>query len=136
METPSPGSSADLELVRSCSGRPVCISRNCPCASGSTPYPRQCSARTHWHTNMCSPSERTSTDTVQGQGGRGAGPVSVSILAQQDLVHGNHAPCDNPSLADSFLKDLLLRNGAPSGTRVQTSGNSMCGPWTARRGSS
>ncbi len=49
-----------------------------------------CSARMHWHTagpracaNMHSPSEPTSTDTVQDQRGRGAGPVSGSILAQQ-----------------------------------------------------
>ncbi len=46
-------------------------------------------------------SEPTSTDTVQDQGGRGAGPVSGSILAQQDLVPGTHAPHDSPSLADS-----------------------------------
>ncbi len=30
VETPSPGGSADLGMVRSCSGRPVCISRNHP----------------------------------------------------------------------------------------------------------
>ncbi len=47
--------------------------------------------------SMRSPSEPTSTDTVQDQGGRGAGPVSGSILAQQDLV----PPRDSPSLADS-----------------------------------
>ncbi len=47
------------------------------------------------------PSEPTSTDTVQDQGGRGAGLVSGSILAQQDLVPGTHAPRDSPSLADS-----------------------------------
>ncbi len=47
------------------------------------------------------PSEPNSTDTVQDQGGRGAGLVSGSILAQQDLVPGTHAPRDNPSLADS-----------------------------------
>ncbi len=48
------------------------------------------------------PSEPTSTDTVQDPGGQGAGIVSGSILAQQDLVPGTHAPCDSPSLADSF----------------------------------
>ncbi len=47
------------------------------------------------------PSEPTSTDTVQDQGGRGAGLVSGSILAQQDLVPRTHAPHDSPSLADS-----------------------------------
>ncbi len=41
------------------------------------------------------------TDTVQDQGGRGAGLVSGSILAQQDLVPGTHAPRDSPSLANS-----------------------------------
>ncbi len=51
---------------------------------------------------ICVPaSEPTSTDTVQDQGGRGAGPVSGSILAQQDLVPGTHAPRNSPSLADS-----------------------------------
>ncbi len=38
---------------------------------------------------------------MQDQGGRGAGPVSGSILAQQDLVPGTHAPRDSPSLANS-----------------------------------
>ncbi len=38
---------------------------------------------------------------MQDQGGRGAGLVSGSILAQQDLVPGTHAPRDSPSLADS-----------------------------------
>ncbi len=48
-----------------------------------------------------SPSEPASTDTVQDQGGRGAGPVSGFILGQQDLVSGTHAPRNSPSLADS-----------------------------------
>ncbi len=43
----------------------------------------------------------SSTDTVQDQGGRGAGLVSGSILAQQDLVPRTHAPRDSPSLANS-----------------------------------
>ncbi len=38
---------------------------------------------------------------MQDQGGRGAGLVSGSILAQQDLVPGTHAPRDSPSLANS-----------------------------------
>ncbi len=38
---------------------------------------------------------------TQDQGGRGAGLVSGSILAQQDLVPGTHAPRDSPSLANS-----------------------------------
>ncbi len=50
---------------------------------------------------MHCPTEPTSTDTVQDQGGRGAGPLSGSILAEQDLVPGTHAPRNSPSLADS-----------------------------------
>ncbi len=108
VETPSPGGSADLGTVRSCSGRPVCISRN-----HTLPrvlLPNRGNAR-HGCTGtqlapgpaqICvPPSEPTSTDTVQDQGGRGAGLVSGSILAQQDLVPGTHAPRDSPSLANS-----------------------------------
>ncbi len=108
VETPSPGGSADLGTVRSCSGRPVCISRNHPLPR--VLLPNRGNAR-HGCTGtqlapgpaqICvPPSEPTSTDTVQDQGGRGAGLVSGSILAQQDLVPGSHAPRDSPSLANS-----------------------------------
>ncbi len=93
-----PRRSSWLELVWSCSGRPVCISRN-----HQLPVvllPNRGNAR-HRCTGtqlapgpaqVCvPPSEPTSTDTVQDQGGRGAGLVSGSILA----------PRDSPSLADS-----------------------------------
>ncbi len=108
VETPSPGGSADLGTVRSCSGRPVCISRNHPLPG--VLLPNRGNAR-HGCTGIqlapgpvqicVTPSEPTSTDTVQDQGGRGAGLVSGSILAQQDLVLGTHAPRDSPSLANS-----------------------------------
>ncbi len=108
VETPSPGGSADLGTVRSCSGRPVCISRNHPLPG--VLLPNRGNAR-HGCTGtqlapgpaqICvPPSEPTSTDTVQDQGGRGAGLVSGSILAQQDLVPGTHAHRDSPSLANS-----------------------------------
>ncbi len=48
-----------------------------------------------------SPSEPSRTDTVQGQGGRGADPARGAILAHQDLVPRADAPRDSPSLADS-----------------------------------
>ncbi len=90
------------------SGRPVCISRNHPLPR--VLLPNRGNAR-HGCTGtqlapgpvqICvPPSEPTSTDTVQDQGGRGAGLVSGSILAQQDLVPGTHAPRDSPSLANS-----------------------------------
>ncbi len=48
-----------------------------------------------------SPSEPSRTDTVQGQGGRGADPARGTILALPDLVPRADAPRDSPSLADS-----------------------------------
>ncbi len=51
-------------------------------------------------TGWVPPSEPTSTDTVQDQGGRGADLVIGSILPPC-LVPGTHAPRDSPSLADS-----------------------------------
>ncbi len=48
-----------------------------------------------------SPSEPSRTDTVQGQGGRGADPPRGAILAHPDLVPRADAPRDSPSLADS-----------------------------------
>ncbi len=40
-------------------------------------------------------------DPVQGQGGRGAGPLGGAVLAQLDLVPRTDAPRDSPSLANS-----------------------------------
>ncbi len=48
-----------------------------------------------------SPSETARTDTVQGQGGRGAGPAGRVVLAHPDLVSRTHSPRDSPSLAHS-----------------------------------
>ncbi len=60
------------------------------------------------------PNEPTSTDTVQDQGGRGAGPVSGSILSQQDLVHGTHARRDSSPPADSSEEGSgFLETGHP-----------------------
>ncbi len=108
VETPSPGGSADLGTVRSCSGRPVCISRNHPLPRvllpnrGNARHGCSGTQLAPGPAQICvPPSEPTSTDTVQDQGGRGAGLVSGSILAQQDLVPGTHAPRDSPSLANS-----------------------------------
>ncbi len=103
-----PRRSSWLELVRSCSGRPGCISRNHPLPvvlhlnRGNTRHRCTGTQLAPGPAQVCVfPSEPTSTDTVQDQGGRGAGLVSGSILAQQDLVPGTHAPRDSPSLADS-----------------------------------
>ncbi|KAL0160962.1 hypothetical protein M9458_044687, partial [Cirrhinus mrigala] len=47
-----------------------------------------------------SPSEPPCTDTVQDQGGRGAGSAGCAILAHPDLVSRPHFPCSSPSLED------------------------------------
>ncbi|KAI2645633.1 Spastin [Labeo rohita] len=47
-----------------------------------------------------SPSEPPCTDTVQDQGGRGAGSAGCAILAHPDLVSRPHFPCGSPSLED------------------------------------
>ncbi len=84
-----------------------------------------------WHTatQICvSPSEPSRTDTVQGQGGRGAGPLSGAILAQSGLVPRNDAPRDSPSLA----------NSSEEGSPFSEKGHPLaptCGPWTGRGGS-
>ncbi len=85
VETPSPGGSADLGMVRSCSGRPVRISRNHPLPR--VLLPNRGNAR-HGYTvtqlapgpaQICvPPSEPTSTDTVQDQGGLQFGPADSS----------------------------------------------------------
>ncbi len=80
-----------------------------------------------------SPSEPTRTDTVQAQGGRGAGPAGHAVLAHPDLVSRTNFPRDSPSLA-AFLwgRTSSLRGSAPYGTRVQIYETSMCGSWTGR----
>ncbi len=47
------------------------------------------------------PSEPSRTDTVQDQGGQGAGLARGAVLAHSDLVPRTDAPRDSPSLADS-----------------------------------
>ncbi len=59
-------------------------------------------AHTSGPTQVCvSPSEPSRTDPVQGQGGRGAGPLGGAVLAQSDLVPRTGAPRNSPSLANS-----------------------------------
>ncbi len=55
---------------------------------------------------MHSPSEPARTDTVQSQGGRGAGPAGRAVLAHPDLVSRTHSPRDSPSLAHSSEEGL------------------------------
>ncbi len=53
-----------------------------------------------------SPSEPARTDTVQSQGGRGAGLAGRAVLALPDLVSRTHSPRDSPSLAHSSEEGL------------------------------
>ncbi len=97
MATPSRDDPADLESIRGSSGRPVCLPRVLPLPAVLLPD-RGASGLTQ----VCvSPSEPTCTETVQAQGGRGAGPAGCAPLAHPDLVSRTHFPCDSTSLAHS-----------------------------------
>ncbi len=56
------------------------------------------------YANMHFPSEPSSTDTVQGQGGRGTGLACCTLLAHTDLVFRTLAPCDSLSLAHPSME--------------------------------
>ncbi len=106
--TPSRDDPADLESIRGSSGRPVCFPRVLPLSV--VLFPDRGPPR-HGHTGtqlalgltqVCvSSSEPTCTDTVQAQGGRGAGPAGCAPLAHPDLVSRTHFPRDSTSLAHS-----------------------------------
>ncbi|KAI2668407.1 ORF V: Enzymatic polyprotein [Labeo rohita] len=66
---------------------------NPPIASCFTPSTRFPSAGTHWHT-----AGLQGPNTVQDQGGRGAGSAGCTILAHPDLVSRTHFPRGSPSL--------------------------------------
>ncbi len=108
MATPSRDDPADLESIRGSSGRPVCLPRVLPLPAVLLPDrepPRHRRTGTQLAsglTQVCvSPSEPTRTDTVQAQGGRGAGPAGCAPLAHPDLVSRTHFPRDSTSLAHS-----------------------------------
>ncbi len=108
MATPSRDDPADLESIRRSSGGPVCFSRVLPLPVVFLPdrgLPRHGRTGTQLASGsmqICiSPSEPARTDTVQSQGGRGAGPAGRAVLAHPDLVSRTHSPRDSPSLAHS-----------------------------------
>ncbi len=113
MATPSRDDPADLESIRGSSGRPVCFPRVLPLPAVFLPdrgHPRHGRAGTQLASGsmqVCiSPSEPARTDTVQSQGGRGAGPAGRAVLAHPDLVSRTHSPRDSPSLAHSSEEGL------------------------------
>ncbi len=108
MATPSRDDPADLESIRGSSGRPVCLPRVLPLPAvllpdrGPPRHRRTGTQLASGLTQVCvSPSEPTCTDTVQAQGGRGAGPAGCAPLAHPDLVSRTHFPRDSTSLAHS-----------------------------------
>ncbi len=108
MATPSRDDPADLESIRGSSGRPVCLPRVLPLPAvllpdrGPPRHRRTGTQLASGLTQVCvSPSEPTCTDTVQAQGGRGAGPAGCAPLDHPDLVSRTHFPRDSTSLAHS-----------------------------------
>ncbi len=108
VETPSPDGPADLATFWTCIGRPVRIPRDVALPvvllpdRRNTRHGRTGTQLAAGPSQVCiSPSEPSRTDTVQGQGGRGADPARGAILAHPDLVPRADAPRDSPSLADS-----------------------------------
>ncbi len=106
--TPSRDDPADLESIRGSSARPVCFPRVLPLPAvllsdrGPPRHRRTGTQLASSLTQVCvSPSEPTHTDTVQAQGGRGAGPAGRAPLAHPDLVFRTHFPRDSTSLAHS-----------------------------------
>ncbi len=109
--TPSRDDTADLESIRGSSGRSVCLPRVLPLPAvllpdrGPPQHRRTGTQLASGLTQVCvSPSEPNRTDTVQAQGGRGAGPAGCAPLAHPDLVSRTHFPRDSTSLAHSSEK--------------------------------
>ncbi|KAI2647619.1 Tyrosine recombinase slr0733 [Labeo rohita] len=106
MATPPRDSPADLEPFRGGPDRSVCFPRILPLPAVLLPQrgsqqPRQGRTGTQLASGAqvrLSPSEPPCTDTVQDQGGRGAGSAGCAILAHPDLVSRTHFPRGSPSL--------------------------------------
>ncbi len=138
--TPSRDDLADLESIRGSSGRPVCLPRVLPLPAvllpdrGSPRHRRTGTQLALGLMQVCvSPSEPTRTDTVQAQGGWGAGPAGCAPIGPPGPGFPNSFP-SRQHLPGAFLwgRTSFLRGSAPYGTRVQIYGTSMCGSWTGR----
>ncbi len=82
-------------------------------------------------TQICiSPNEPSRTDTVQAQGGRGAGYLGSAILGKSYFVSQTNVPRNSPSLANSseegspFSKRGHPLAPVPRGSRWATSSGS------------
>ncbi|PTA42302.1 hypothetical protein C8054_31445 [Micromonospora sp. RP3T] len=102
----TPRESSYLEPFRGGPDRSVCFPRILPLPAVLLPQrgsqqPRQGRTGTQLASGAqvrLSPSEPPCTDTVQDQGGRGAGSAGCAILAHPDLVSRTHFPRGSPSL--------------------------------------
>ncbi|KAI2648208.1 Gag-Pol polyprotein [Labeo rohita] len=80
-----------------------------------------------------SPSEPPCTDTVQDQGGRGAGSAGCAILAHPDLVSRTHFPHGSPSLENPLEeRPSFSGDGHNLAPAPPTCGTCMSGSWTGR----
>ncbi|XDV20022.1 hypothetical protein PO909_025406 [Leuciscus waleckii] len=124
--SPSPSGPADMGLLRSLTGRSVCLSRLDPLPFVLLPdrgNPRHgCTGTQLARASVCvSPREPSCTDTVQSHGVKGAGLVSCALLAQPDLVPRTRAPRDSPSLAHfSEEGPAFLEMGHPMAPPLET----------------
>ncbi len=105
MATPPRDSPADLETLQGCSGsfpEHVSLPDVLLPVQGDPRHGSTGTQLASGPTQICiSPSKPSRTDTVQGQGVRGASPLSSAILAQSDMVSWTDAPHDSPSLPNS-----------------------------------
>ncbi len=148
VETPSPDGPADLETFWTRTGRPVCIPRNFSLSvvlfpdRGNTRHGRT-DARTHCRTagrgafkSMHFPQWAFSHRHCARSGRMRS--RSCSWCYTDTLWPVSESWCSSwQPLLGRFLWGRIywLRDGAPCGTRVQTSGNFMSGPWMGRGGS-
>ncbi len=140
VETPSPDGPADLETFRTRTGRPVHIPRDFSLSVVLLPDRHYPLARTRWHTagrgafasmhfpqwalshRYCARSGRTRSKSYSWRHTGPLGPGSQSWCSSWQPLFGRFF----------WGRIYWLRDGAPCGTRIQTSGNVMSGPSMAR----
>ncbi len=125
VETLSPDGPADLEMFRTHTARPVRVPRATHCQLFYSLTEGTLGTDTLAHSWHCARSGRKRSSSCSWHH---TGPPGL----------GSQSWCSSwQPLPGRFLwgRIYCLRDGAPCGTRVQTSGNFMSGPWTGRGGS-
>ncbi len=118
MATPPWDGPADWEMVRRHSGRSICLPEHIPLLAVFLPdqgdpwHERTGTQLASGPMQICiSPNELSRTDTVQSQGGQGAGPLGGVVLAQSDLVLWTNALATAPPWQIPLRRDLLSQRG-------------------------